>query len=446
MNLLKYLDQRVPRYTSYPSALQFDLSVNAATYDRWLALVPSEAPVSIYLHVPFCHELCLYCACHTTVARRYEPVAAFVESLEREIALVGQHLAGRSVTQIHFGGGTPTMLQPHDLQRVMTALRANFTITPATETAIEIDPRSLTHEHIAAMAEIGVKRASLGVQDFEERVQAAIRRWQSFSVTAQAVERLRDAGIGNINLDLMYGLPHQTVATVAKTAERAFTLEPDRIALFGYAHVPWMKRHQALIPEETLPGNSERLAQSRAAAEVLASAGYLPIGLDHFARSGDLLVRRQREGRLHRNFQGYTTDETATVIGFGPSAIGSLPDGYVQNARSMIAYRDAIDANRLPTARGRALTDEDRVRRHIIERLMCDLHVDVAQVCKLHNVAVNHFAAEFARLDELAEDGIVRRSGTKIEAPSEARPVVRALCAVFDEYHTPDEARYSRAL
>ena len=442
---LKYLDRRLPRYTSYPTAVQFGPEVDARSYERWLAALSPAAPVSIYLHVPFCAELCLYCGCDTTVARRYAPIAAYVELLEREISLVGRLLARPAVNQIHWGGGTPTMLLPRDLLRVTTALRANFTIKPATETAVEIDPRSLTCEHIAAMADMGVTRASLGVQDFEERVQQTIRRWQSYEQTARAVDGLRDAGMRNINLDLMYGLPHQTVATITTTAERALTLNPDRVALFGYAHVPWMKRHQKLIPEDALPGSSERFAQSLAAAGVFVGADYQRIELDHFALSRDLLVRRQREGRLRRNFQGYTADESPVLIGFGTSAIGALPNGYVQNTPGVVAYRDAVMAGRPATIRGRELTREDRLRGSIIERLMCDLHADVAEIARAHDVKADHFAPELARLDELASDGVVERSGTKINVPDHARPFVRSVCAVFDAYVSNDDTRFSRA-
>jgi oxygen-independent coproporphyrinogen-3 oxidase len=445
LNPLKYLDRRIPRYTSYPTALQFGSDVDAGSYERWLTDLSPKAPVSIYLHVPFCAELCLYCGCHTTVARRYAPIAAYAELLEREIALVGKRLARQTVTQIHWGGGTPTMLLPQDMMRVMTALRANFTITPTTEIAIEIDPRSLTREHISAMAEIGVTRASLGVQDFEKRVQQAIRRLQSYEQTARAADGLRDAGIASINLDLMYGLPHQTVATIATTAKRALAFGPDRIALFGYAHVPWMKRHQKLIPEDALPNSTARFGQSRTAAEILVGAGYQQIGLDHFARGDDPLARRQREGRLHRNFQGYTTDETPNLVGFGPSAIGSLPDGFVQNAPSMVVYRDAIMTGRPATARGRVLSQEDRLRASIIERLMCDLRVDVAEVCKTHNARPDHFATELCQLDELVNDGIVERTGTKIHVPEQGRAFVRAVCATFDSYLSKNEMRFSRA-
>jgi oxygen-independent coproporphyrinogen III oxidase len=243
----------------------------------------------------------------------------------------------------------------------------------------------------------------------------------------------------------MYGLPYQTVSTVATTARRAVALNADRIAVFGYAHVPWMKRHQQLIPEEALPGSSERFAQSRATAEVLIGAGYQPIGLDHFAKRDDLLARRQREGRLHRNFQGYTADESPILLGFGTSAIGALPDGYVQNAASTTAYRDAINGGRLATVRGRALSKEDRLRRDIIERLMCDLHADLAEICAAHARSADDFAAELFRLDDLAHDGLVRRSGSKVSVPESKRPFIRTVCAVFDAYLSNNETRHSQA-
>jgi len=246
-------------------------------------------------------------------------------------------------------------------------------------------------------------------------------------------------------MDLVYGLPHQTAESVVATIDQAVTLEPARIALFGYAHVPWMKRHQRLIPDDTLPGSSDRFAQSCAAADVLVGAGFRRIGLDHFAREDDLLARRQREGRLHRNFQGYTTDDSPNLIGFGVSAIGSLPDGYAQNVAGTIAYRDAIVGGRPATIRGRALTPEDRLRRSIIERLMCDLHVDVAEICAAHGAEADRFAAELSRLDDLAADGIVERMGNRITVPEQARALVREVCATFDAYLSNDEMRFSRA-
>ncbi len=444
-NLLKYLDQRIPRYTSYPTAVQFVSDVDAQVYEGWLAALPADEPISIYVHVPFCAELCLYCGCHTTVARHYAPIAAYADLLGREISLIGHITGRRSVSHIHWGGGTPTILAPQDFSQIMAALHANFTITPRAELAIEIDPRTLTPKHVAALSAAGITRASLGVQDFEIGVQQAVRRLQSFDQTARATDWLRNAGIVSISFDLMYGLPYQTLSTVATTAEQALRLEPDRIALFGYAHVPWMKRHQQLISQHALPGSSERFAQSRAAAEVFIAAGYQPIGLDHFAKSGDLLARRQREGRLHRNFQGYTTDESTTILGFGTSAISSLPDGYVQNATGTLAYRDAINRGRPATARGRVLTEDDRVRRHIIERLMCDLHVDLDQMRVAHAGSAEDFAAECLQLDNLVQDELVQRTGNKISVPESKRHFVRVVSAVFDAYLPNNTARYSPA-
>ncbi len=445
--LLRHLDRRLPRYTSYPTAVEFHRDVNQATYAHWLESLPAQGEVSLYLHVPFCAELCLYCACHTTVARRYGPIEAYVELLEREVALVGRHLgARRKAVHVHWGGGTPTMLTAADFQRIMRSLRGIARIGVDCEVAIEIDPRTLRRELIPVLADAGVTRASLGVQDFDERVQRAVGRIQSYDQTARAAEWLRHAGIANINIDLMYGLPFQTADSVAATARQALALDPDRFALFGYAHVPWMKKHQRLLPEHELPGTSERLAQAQATAAMLGSSGYQPIGLDHFAKAGDLLVTRQRGQRLHRNFQGYTTDEASTLLGFGTSAIGMLPQGYIQNPASTVAYREAILSGALATARGRELTSDDRLRRAIIERLMCDLEVDVAKVAAAHGRSLDDFAPEFANLARFAQHGLLAISAGTITIAEHARSFVRNVCAVFDAYLTADATRFSRAL
>ena len=444
-DLLKSLERRVPRYTSYPTAVQFGPQVNAATYVAWLAELPKQAPISLYLHVPFCAELCLYCGCNTTAVRQYGPVEAYVALLEREIAAVSAITGDRRVTHLHWGGGTPTMLSPPDFRKLTDLLRRKFSFAADAEIAVEIDPRTVTHGHAAVLAELGITRASLGVQDFDERVQHAVGRVQSFELTKRVVAWFREAEIAGINLDLMYGLPYQTAATLTETIARAVELDPDRIALFGYAHVPWMKRHQRLIPETALPGTEERFAQSQTAAALLTGASYVAIGLDHFAKRNDLLARRQRDGRLHRNFQGYTTDELEILIGFGTSAIGSLPQGYVQNAGSGVSYRSAIGAGTLATSRGVALTPEDRLRRDVISRLMCDLRIDLAETCVMHATGTDHFTAELARLDELAAEGLVERTGALISLPEHARPFVRLVCAVFDQFLESAEARYSRA-
>jgi oxygen-independent coproporphyrinogen-3 oxidase len=444
---LEFLDRRVPRYTSYPTALQFDSGVDATTYEEWLAAIPSDVALSVYLHVPFCAELCLYCGCHTTAVKHYSPVAAYADLLAHEIALVERRLTGRhGVVHIHWGGGTPTILSPQDFERLMSALHQAFRFEAGCEVAIEIDPRTVTHDLVEVLASLGVTRASLGVQDFEERVQRAVGRLQSFETTARAAEWLRAAGIRNINLDLMYGLPYQTVGSVIATIRQALALDPDRIALFGYAHVPWMKRHQKLIPEEALPSSIERFDQCRAAAAVMTDAGYQAIGLDHFAKPGDPLARRQNERRVHRNFQGYTTDEAGALIGLGTSAISALPQGYAQNAPGTVAYRSAIEADRLATVRGRALSDDDRLRRDIIEQLMCNLEVNLADVAEARNRQLADFTTELSALDSLAEHDLVRYRDGIVSVPEHARPFVRTVCAVFDAYLSNGESRHSRAV
>lgn len=443
--LIARYDQRVPRYTSYPTAPHFKPDIGAEAYAQWLTELSPETALSLYLHVPFCAELCLYCGCHTTVARSYSPVASYVELLEREIELVARNLPSRmGVTHIHWGGGTPTILSGTDLRRIMGLLERSFGIRSTAEIAVEIDPRTLTLEHVEALAASGLNRASLGVQDFDPKVQKTINRIQSFEQTAKVAGWLREAGVKGLNLDLMYGLPYQTTESVLRTVGQALELDPDRISLFGYAHVPWMKRHQALLPEEAMPDAIQRVEQNTAAAAALIAAGYVQIGIDHFARPADPMVVQQREGRLHRNFQGYTTDEATALIGFGTSAIGSLPQGYVQNASSTVAYREAVTNGRLATARGIGLSEDDRLRRSIIERLMCDFSVDLARIAL--QGGKQDFNAELAAIDELARDGLVTRDGLAIEIPEDSRLLVRNVCAAFDRYLESGAVRHSRAV
>jgi oxygen-independent coproporphyrinogen-3 oxidase len=438
--LLAKYDRPVPRYTSYPTAPHFHDGIGRHDYREWLAELPSDVRLSLYLHVPFCHELCWYCGCHTTVARRYHPVAEYRDLLLREIDLVGATIGGRRpVRHIHFGGGTPTMLAPDDLRLLGGRLRARFDLEDAAEFAVEIDPRRLTRETVDALAATGVNRASLGVQDVNPEVQLAINRWQPFTVVERAVDWLRTAGIDGINFDLMYGLPRQTTARVRASVDAALALRPSRVALFGYAHVPWMKRHQRLIDEAALPDAAQRAAQFEAAGARLQEAGYVAIGLDHFALPEDSLAVAQREGRLHRNFQGYTTDDGAALLGFGASAIGSLPQGYVQNAVPILKYRDAIRGGRLATARGIRISADDRLRRGIIERLMCDFAVDL-------NGSARSLAAELEALEPFRADGLLTVDEGVIRVESAGRPLIRTICAVFDAHLQQGLARHSRAV
>lgn len=440
-------DLRVPRYTSYPTAPHFSTEVNAETYASWLDSLSPSTTLSLYVHIPFCAELCLYCGCHTTVARTYRPVAAYVEYLLHEIDLVRRHLGKRmEISHIHWGGGTPTIVSSEDMSRIMAKLSEAFRFRDNAEIAIEIDPRTVKKDQVTALAEAGFNRASLGVQDFNPTVQETINRIQTFEETSQVVQWLREDGVQGINLDLMYGLPHQTVEGVIRSVEKALELQPERLALFGYAHVPWMKKHQSLIPESSLPGTVDRVAQMQAAEDAITRGGYVAIGIDHYAKPDDPMAVHQKQGELHRNFQGYTTDDATALIGFGTSAIGFLPQGYIQNASSTVAYRDAVQAGKLATARGIAVNEDDIRRRAIIERLMCDFEIDLDAFAKAHGLGSSAFDDELNRLDPLVADGIVIRNGSKINVPPAARPLVRLVCAVFDRYFQDKKANYSKAL
>jgi oxygen-independent coproporphyrinogen III oxidase len=440
-------ERRLPRYTSYPTAPAFHPGITDEVYRSWLQTIARGTKASLYLHVPFCEAMCWYCGCHTTVAKSYSPVAGYAALLAREIALVADLIPARlAVTHVHWGGGTPNLLSSEDLRHVFAAIEARFDLAPEAEIAIELDPRTLDRGKTAVLAACGVNRASLGVQDIDPRVQEAVNRRQPYETTAAAFDTLRRHGIARINADLMYGLPYQTAAGVAGTAARIASLAPDRIALFGYAHVPWMKPHQRLIPEAALPDTAARLAQYDSAGDAIAAAGYRRIGIDHFARPQDSLARAAEAGTLHRNFQGYTADDAPLLLGFGASAIGSLPQGYVQNDATIAGWRQSIAAGRLATARGVALDDSDRLRRAVIERLMCDLAVDLAQECARHGADPAAFAAECAAVDALAERGLGWRDGWRLGVAARDRALVRALCAVFDAYLPDSAARHSRVV
>lgn len=429
----RYAAMRVPRYTSYPTAPHFSAGVDQSAYGAWLGdLAPGE-PVSIYLHIPFCREMCWYCGCHTTVTRRRAPVSRYAATLAREIELVASAIPGKSsVGHLHWGGGSPTLLEPEDVELLDSCLRSAFAFAPTAELAVEIDPRTLTKERAKAFAQSGVNRASLGVQTFDPDVQIAVNRVQSFEVVEGSANLLRQAGIANLNVDILYGLPLQSVASCVRTIGQALQLRPSRISVFGYAHVPDFKPHQRRIDEQALPGAAERLAQANVIEQELVAAGYRKIGLDHFALPEDSLAVAAERGTLHRNFQGYTIDPCRTLLGFGASAIGRLPKGFVQNATRIPDYERRIGAGELATARGYALNAEDRRRGAIIEQLMCDYRADVSGIQ--------------AELDQLEADGLIRRKGATIEIAENARPLVRAVAAAFDPKLPCSAARHVTAV
>lgn len=444
--LRRFGDVRVPRYTSYPTAPHFNAEVGEAEYRQWLqTLAPGES-LSLYLHVPFCPSLCWYCGCTTKAPKQRAPVDRYVDVLAREIALVADALPARlAVDHVHWGGGTPTILTEAQIERLMGLLRARFDVAPAAEIAIEIDPRTLTGEIAETLGRAGFNRASLGVQSFDPRVQAAVNRVQSAEQTLQAATWLREAGIDRINVDLLYGLPHETAASAAATAERVLALAPSRLAVFGYAHVPAAKPHQRHIVEADLPGVAARADQAAAIDAVLTGAGYQPIGIDHYALPEDELATAAREGTLRRNFQGYTTDQAAELIGFGASAIGRLTQGHVQNSSALSAYEGALAAGRLPIVRGRALTAEDRLRGEIIERLMSFLEVDIGAVAERHGQSAD-FPDERAQLEDLARQGLVELTGDRLAVPLHLRSLARIVAATFDAYLLPTETRHAVAV
>ena len=445
--LARYADRPLPRYTSYPTAPHFMPVAQPDLYKEWLGQLAADVPVSLYLHVPFCRSMCWYCGCHTTVTARESPVTRYLQSLRAEIAWVRQATGKQlPVRHVHFGGGTPSLMQPAEFVALMACLRSAYVFDEETEIAVELDPRTLDEGRVAALAAAGVNRASLGVQSFDPVAQRAINRVQSFEQTEAATERLRRVGVAGVNFDLIYGLPHQSVQSCLDTAAQALTLLPDRFAIFGYAHVPGFKLHQRKINEARLPDGHERHAQAEAIGAMLGEAGYVRIGLDHYARPQDSLARALVDGRLHRNFQGYTTDGCQTLIGFGASSIGRMPQGYVQNAVQIGDYQKRIAAGGSAIVKACAFRGEDRLRAAIIERLMCDYRANLGPLCDAYGSDAASILGGAKGLEQLIEDGLARVEGSLIEVPEEARPLVRVVAAMFDEYLGESQTRHSRAL
>ncbi|QFU14829.1 oxygen-independent coproporphyrinogen III oxidase [Microvirga thermotolerans] len=443
----RYGEERLPRYTSYPTAPHFSDAIGPDAYADWLASLDGETSASLYLHVPFCRSMCWYCGCHTTITRRDDPIVDYVAVLRREIDLVAERIPARlPVRHVHFGGGTPTIMEPSELLGLVALLRGRFDLDGAAEIAVEIDPRTLTRAMTGALGAAGVTRASLGVQSFDPVVQRAINRIQSFEQTARAVDGLRDVGVRGINFDLIYGLPHQSVDSCVDTVRRSVALRPERFSVFGYAHVPSFKKHQRKIDEAALPDGAARYAQAEAIAQALTEAGYRRIGLDHYALPEDSMTKAQADGALHRNFQGYTTDPSDVLIGFGASSIGRLAQGYVQNEIVLGRYAERIGRGELATAKGYALTADDRLRADLIERVMCDFRVDVAKVCGRHGADAGAVLRSVPRLQDLARDGIVRLDGPVVSVNDDMRFLVRSVASAFDAYLGASARTHSRAI
>lgn len=435
----RLFEARAPRYTSYPPANHFDEAVGAADAERWLQ-DPDPAPASIYVHVPFCRRLCWFCACRTQGVTSARPVAHYLDILTQEIALVKERMGGRrAASAIHWGGGTPTILEPDQIARLNAALRETFDMGPDASFSVEIDPNEIDAARVDALAAAGLTRASLGVQDFDPAIQKAIGRDQSFEITAKAVEMMRAVGVESLNADLVYGLPGQTEDTLRRTIGQLLWLRPDRIALYGYAHVPWMSRRQAMIDASALPRAEARFDLFETARRIFLEAGYVAIGIDHFALPEDSLAKAARDGGLRRNFQGYTEDGATTLIGLGASSVSRFPQGYAQNAASTAAYLKAIEEGRLATARGYALSEEDRWRGAAIERLMCDMALDLADPRLPACPDPEGARRALAEIGEGFGD-TVAIEGSRLEITPEGRPLVRLMAQALDQFEVRQQA------
>jgi oxygen-independent coproporphyrinogen-3 oxidase len=438
-------DRPVPRYTSYPTAAQFEPSVGPAEHAAWLAGLGSRA-AAFYLHVPFCRRLCFYCACHTVAMNRQDTLEDYAGALMHELELVAKAAPDVVIGSVQWGGGTPSQLGAARLVSVGRRLTALFDVRADREMSMEADPRFCDEALADAMAALGVTRVSFGVQDFDVAVQQAINRLQSPEVTAAALQRLRRAGIRHFNIDLVYGLPQQTLQTLARTLDTAIALAPDRFAVFGYAHVPWMKPRQKLIDDATLPDATARAAMADLVEERLLAAGYVKVGLDHYARSGDSLARAAAAHRLRRNFQGYVADESPWVVGIGASAISCLPQGYTQNVVQAGSYAQTIAQGGLATVRGIAWSAADRLRGDIINELMCHFEVDLADICHRHGTALQPLLSGVTALPALIGDGLAALDGTRLSVTEQGRPLVRSVCAAFDRHYTGGEGRHARGI
>lgn len=444
-DILPFLEREAPRYTSYPTAHHFHEGVNAATHSQWLDALTADDHVAVYAHIPFCNELCWFCGCHTKMTKRYEPIAAYVQVLLKEIAQLKQHTGGRGkLTQIHFGGGSPSLLEGDDLVAILDAIASTFEFMPPGELAIELDPRTTTPENIALYASLGFNRVSIGIQDFDPTVQAAINRIQPFSMVSGVMRDLRAHGIDALNCDLIYGLPHQTPDRFHDTLIQTLSLEPSRIALFSYAHLPQLKKHQRLIPDETLPTALEKLQLYALACELLDKAGYVAIGIDHYARGDDSLAIAMKDRSMKRNFQGYVTEIPAALIGVGCSSISQFAGGYVQNFASTPHYRERITRGELATARGVAFTGDDLARKQVIDEVMCFMTADLAAIATAHGLPADYFAREAALIDSPHYAPLARVVDGHVEITTPYRMAARVIASLFDAHARPAVRPYSK--
>ena len=449
--LVEKYNQPGPRYTSYPPATKF---TDGVTWDALRQKIEAnnqaERGLSLYFHIPFCETLCWFCGCTTVITLNHERGMGYVEALGREVATMAPLInPKRKAVQLHFGGGSPTFLKPDEIRRLGEIIHQRFEFASDIEASVEVDPRRLTRDHVVALAEIGFNRASMGVQDFDPQVQEAVHRIQPEAMTQQALDWMRELGFGSVNLDLIYGLPHQTVASFNHTLDTVLKMQPDRLAVFSYAHVPWIKPAQKILVQKVLPTADVKLQILKTVIERLTENNrYVYIGMDHFARPDDELAVAQRNKQLQRNFQGYSTRAGSDIYAFGMSSISQIPDAYWQNEKDIGPWQAAVDAGRVPLHKAYFVTPEDNIRRETIMRTMCDLSLDFAAMSK--SLGINfteHFANELASLAPFESDGLVKRTAGGIEITETGRLFVRNIAMCFDNTLAPvGERRHSRTI
>lgn len=450
--LIRKYDKTGPRYTSYPTVVQFHAGFGEREYRAQIERSNAAGrPLSLYFHIPFCDTVCFYCACSKVITRNRSRASDYLQRIYREIALQGALFDhSRSVKQLHWGGGTPTFISRDEMRELMAVTREHFKLLDgdAGEYSIEIDPRAADERTIELLRVLGFNRLSVGVQDFDPRVQVAVNRLQSRAVTTAAIETARAVGFRSVSVDLIYGLPYQSVDTFAATLEAVIALNPDRLAVFNYAHLPQMFKSQRRIDPVTLPSAGEKLRILRSVIERLTGAGYVYLGMDHFAKPGDALAIAQREGALYRNFQGYSTHADCDLVGMGATAIGMVGTAYAQNVKDVADYGARLDAGRLPVARGIELSHDDLLRRDVIIQLICNLRVESAMIEALHGIRfVDYFAEELSELRDMEADQLLRFDGEDIRVLPAGRLLIRNVCMVFDRYlRDRSEMRFSKVI
>lgn len=431
---LGLFDAKVPRYTSYPTAPHFNTEVGPDLFTDWIRAVKPGNEISLYIHVPFCRHLCWFCACRTQGTQNVAPVAAYLETLKTELGLLKQVLPeGVTLSRLHWGGGTPTLLEPGMMEDLAGAIFDVASLSDTAEFSVEIDPNEVDNARLEVLARSGMNRASIGVQDFDDDIQKTIGRIQGYDVTRDAVEAIRSHGVKSLNADILFGLPHQTKAKITESVQKLLSLSPDRVALYGYAHVPWMAKRQQLIPSDALPTPEERLALFETARRLFLWDNYAEIGIDHFAVQGDGLETALRGGTLRRNFQGYTDDTSEVLIGLGASSISKFPQGFAQNAPSTGAHTGAIREGRFSTARGHEFQGEDKLRSRMIEALMCDFRIDGAEIRDTFGLSKKELRAMFDQAGEKFPN-MLHISDDALFVPQEARPLARMIARSFDAY------------